>query len=204
MFTGIVTELGTVRKARRRARSVVLEVECAAIARSLGRGDSVAVSGVCLTATETGRRRFSAEVTDETLSCTTLRSLGRGAAVNLELPLRPIDRLGGHIVQGHVDGVASVSRVEEDGLARRTWIAAADDLLRYLAPKGSVALDGVSLTVVDVGVTTFQVALIPHTLAATTLGRVEPGTEVNVEVDVLAKYVERFLERKDRDAVRGH
>ena len=192
MFTGIVIETGRVRKAGERKGILNLEVE-AALARELDTGDSVAVNGVCLTATSTGRRRFSAEVMSETLALSTLGELKRGATVNLELPARLADRLGGHLVQGHVDGLAEVVRIEEDDAARRIWFRAHDDLLRYMVPKGSIALDGVSLTLVDVGSTTFQVALIPHTLAATTLGRLELGVKVNVEVDVIAKYVERFV-----------
>ncbi|MDQ3878540.1 MAG: riboflavin synthase, partial [Actinomycetota bacterium] len=118
--------------------------------------------------------------------------LARGRTVNLELPMRLSDRLGGHIVQGHVDGIATVVRVEDDGDARRVWMAASPELLRYMIVKGSVALDGVSLTLVDVAATTFQVALIPHTLEATTLGDVSLGTRINVEVDLIAKYVERL------------
>lgn len=192
MFTGIVIETGKVRKAGERKGILNLEIE-AALARELDTGDSVSVNGVCLTATATGRRRFSAEVMSETLARSTLGRLKRGATVNLELPARLADRLGGHLVQGHVDGLAEVVRVEEDEAALRVWFRAADELLRYMVPKGSIALDGVSLTLVDVGSTTFQVALIPHTLAATTLGRLEVGVRVNVEVDVIAKYVERFV-----------
>jgi len=192
MFTGIVIETGKVRKAGERKGILNLEVE-AALARELDTGDSVAVNGVCLTATSTGRRRFSAEVMSETLAHTTLGGLKRGATVNLELPARLADRLGGHLVQGHVDGLAEVVRIEGDEAALRIWFRAGDDLLRYMVAKGSIALDGVSLTLVDVGATTFQVALIPHTLAATTLGRLEIGVKVNVEVDVIAKYVERFV-----------
>ena len=192
MFTGIVIETGKVRRAGERKGILNLEIE-AALARELDTGDSVSVNGVCLTATATGRRRFSAEVMSETLARSTLGRLKRGATVNLELPARLADRLGGHLVQGHVDGLAEVVRVEEDEAALRVWFRAADELLRYMVPKGSIALDGVSLTLVDVGSTTFQVALIPHTLAATTLGRLEVGVRVNVEVDVIAKYVERFV-----------
>jgi len=124
---------------------------------------------------------------------TTLGSLGKGLTVNLELPARLVDRLGGHLVQGHVDGTAHVTRVEDDDGALRVWFSAPDDILRYMVPKGSVTLDGVSLTVVEVGRTSFQVALIPHTLSVTTLAKLEPGTKVNVEVDVVAKYVERLV-----------
>lgn len=196
MFTGIVTHVGRVTSARARGGVVVLEVTAPEIAKELRRGDSVAVNGVCLTAVESSRRRFGAEVMAETLARSTLEDLRKGAPVNLELPARLSDRLGGHLVQGHVDGVARVVRIEDDEGARRLWLEAPDEVLRYLVAKGSVALDGVSLTVVEVGRTSFQVAIIPHTLNETTVGALKVGSKVNVEVDVLAKYVERLLERR--------
>jgi riboflavin synthase len=196
MFTGIVIEQGTVRRRRDRNGVLQIEIDAPKLARALEKGDSVAVNGVCLTATSTGRRRFSAEVVPETLSRSTFARLQKGDNVNLELPVRPSDRLGGHIVQGHVDGVGQVVRIEDDDGVYRVWINSNDDVLRYLVTKGSVTIDGVSLTVADVGRTTFQVALIPHTLAATTLGQIAVDTRVNIEVDVLAKYVERLMERK--------
>jgi riboflavin synthase len=194
VFTGIVVERGTVRRSRSRGGVLDLEIEAAGVARELGVGDSVAVNGACLTATASSRRRFSTEVVPETLARTTLGDLQRGDRVNLELPLRMADRLGGHLVQGHVDGVARAARVEEGDDLTRVWFAAGEDVLRYLVYKGSIALDGVSLTVVEVGRETFQVALIPHTLRATTLGAISPGVRVNVEVDIIAKYVERLTE----------
>jgi riboflavin synthase len=195
MFTGIVVGTGTVRRARMRAGVLDLEVEAPRAARELKKGDSIAVNGVCLTVTQTARRRFQTQLMTETLGRTTLGEITKGDSVNLELPTRPTDRLGGHIVQGHIDGRARVVRVEEDEGARRVWLTAGDDLLRYMVMKGSITLDGVSLTLAEVGRTSFQVALIPHTLAATTLGSWKVDTEVNVEVDVLAKYVERLMER---------
>ena len=193
MFTGIVIERGEVTRARRRNGLLELEVAATSVAKELNVGDSVSVNGVCLTATATSRRRFATEAMEETLARTTLGSLRRGGAVNLELAARLNDRLGGHLVQGHVDGKARAARLERDESAVRVWFSAAPELLRYMVAKGSITLDGVSLTVVEVGHTSFQVALIPHTLSATTLGRIEKGTEVNVEVDVLAKYVERLV-----------
>jgi len=192
MFTGLVVERGRVRRARRSGELLELEIE-AKVARDLAVGDSVSINGVCLTATRVGRRSFRTEAMEETLEKTSLGKLQRGAQVNLELPLRLSDRLGGHLVQGHVDGVARVVRVENDGDARRLWLEASGDLLRYIAPKGSVCIDGVSLTVVDAGLATFQVALIPHTLEATTFGSLKVEDPVNIEVDVLAKYVERLV-----------
>ncbi len=195
MFTGIVLERGEVRRVRRRGGILELEIDAPGIARELHTGDSVAVNGVCLTAVRAGRRRFSVEATPETLARSTLGNLQRGAGVNLELPARLGDRIGGHLVQGHVDGIAEVTRVEDEDGARRVWLRADHDVLRYLVRKGSVALDGVSLTVAEVGRTTFQVALIPHTLSVTTLRDLGAGDAVNVEVDVIAKYVEAFSGR---------
>lgn len=194
MFTGIVTQRGEVKKVAQRNGTMDLRI-ASPLARELRVGDSIAVNGVCLTATETTRRVFSAHVMGETVARSTLAGLRKGAPVNLELPARLVDRLGGHLVQGHVDGVATVVRVEDDATACRVWLSAGTELLDYLVPKGSVALDGVSLTVVEVGKSTFQVALIPHTLSATTLDRMKVGTAVNVEVDVIAKYVERLMGR---------
>jgi riboflavin synthase len=196
MFTGLVVTQGRVRRARARNDALQLEVEAPAVARALKKGDSVAVNGVCLTATDTSRKRFSMQAMAETLARSNLGGLSKGDSVNLELPARLSDRLGGHLVQGHVDGTARVVRIENSDDACRVWFEADDGILAYLVPKGSVSLDGVSLTVVEVGRTTFQVALIPHTLAVTTLGSAQVGDRVNVEVDILAKYVERLLERK--------
>jgi riboflavin synthase len=192
MFTGIVIERGRVAKARKARGLLELEVEAPHVARGLKRGDSVAVNGVCLTATSIGRRRFGAQAMAETLERSNLAGLRRGVSVNLELPARLQDRLGGHLVQGHVDAVARVARIEDEDGTRRLWLSAPEEVLRYLVEKGSVALDGVSLTVVDVGRTAFEVALIPHTLAATTMGDLKVGSDVNVEIDVIAKYVERL------------
>lgn len=196
MFTGLVVAKGRVARARARDQLLELEVDAPKIARMLTKGDSVAVNGVCLTATDVSRKRFSVQAVGETLARTNLGDLAKGETINLELPARLSDRLGGHLVQGHVDGTARVMRVEESADARQVWFEADDGILRYLVRKGSVTLDGVSLTVVEVGRTSFQVALIPHTLAVTTLGTVQVRDRINVEVDVLAKYVERLLERK--------
>lgn len=199
MFTGIVIERGSVKKARERGGMLELEIEAPQIARELKVGDSVAVNGVCLTATATGRRRFTTQAMPETTAKTTIGKVTKGEYINLELPARLTDRLGGHLVQGHVDGVAHVVRIEDDEDARRVWFTADEGLLRYMVDKGSVTLDGVSLTVVEVGRSTFQVALIPHTLEVTTLGVLTNGSHVNVEVDVVAKYVERLLRLKDKE-----
>ncbi len=192
MFTGIITERGVVKRARLRGATLDLEIGARTTAHELGVGDSVSVNGVCLTAISTGRRGFEIQAIAETVARSTLGSLARNSAVNLELPVRPSDRLGGHLVQGHSDGIASVTRVENEDGARRVWLRPESALLRYIVEKGSVALDGVSLTVVETGIETFQVALIPHTLGETTLDELRRGSAVNVEVDLIAKYVERL------------
>jgi riboflavin synthase len=194
IFTGLVQSLGKVVRDVSSPDGIRLTVS-SPVARELHKGDSIAVNGVCLTATEVDGDSFTSEVMNETLSRSSLQDAGRGAAVNLELPLRAGDRLGGHMVQGHVDGIGSVVSVAEDGFARRLEIEAPDELMRYVVPKGSIAVDGVSLTVADCGERSFTVSLIPETLARTNLGAKGPGTRVNLEVDVLAKYVERLVKR---------
>jgi len=193
MFTGIVTSLGVVRKARERGGVLDLEIEAPKLARDVEVGESVSVNGVCLTVTRTTRKTFSTQATAETLSVTTIGSLKKGSIVNLEPAARFSDRIGGHMVQGHVDHFAPVVRIEDLDGARRIWFEPTDEILRYLVPKGSIAIDGVSLTIVEVGRTSFQVALIPHTLEITTLKDLSVGSMVNLEVDVMAKYVERFI-----------
>jgi riboflavin synthase len=189
MFTGIVRELGTV-DAFDGSRLVVAAPETAAVA---GVGDSVSVAGVCLTvvANEDGRLAFDA--VPETLSRTVLGGLDVGSTVNLEPSLRVGDQFGGHVVQGHVDAVGRVRSVTTEGESRRVWIDAPETVVRYCIEKGSIAVDGVSLTVATFDDDGFEVALIPHTLAMTTLFRLEPGEEVNLEADVLGKFVERLL-----------
>lgn len=193
MFTGIVTTLGVVRKARKRGGILDLEIEAPKLARDVEVGESVAVNGVCLTATRTTRKTFSSQAMDETLAVTTIDSLKRGSIVNLEPAARFSDRIGGHMVQGHIDHTAPVVRIEDLEGARRIWFAPPEALIRYLVVKGSIAIDGVSLTIVEVGRTSFQVALIPHTLEVTTLKDLSVGSVVNLEVDIMAKYVERFV-----------
>jgi riboflavin synthase len=194
MFTGLVQDLGRIEEISRTEDGVRLRVS-STLASELAEGDSIAVGGVCLTATGVQNGTFSAEVMNETLSRTALEQVAPGSAVNLELPLRASDRLGGHIVQGHVDAVGTVANVTEDGFARRLEIEAPQRLLRYVIEKGSIAVDGVSLTVAEITERSFTVSLIPETLERTTLGAAERGTNVNLEVDVLAKYVERLTAR---------
>jgi len=190
MFTGLVADLGTVRAVDATDDGVRLEV---ASRLELSEGDSIAVNGVCLTATALHDGAFRADVMHETLRRSSLGSVGEGARVNLELPLRAADRLGGHVVQGHVDGLGTVRDVVEEGFARVVTIEAPPELLRYVVEKGSIAVDGVSLTVAGLGDGWFSVSLIPETLERTILGAAAPGQRVNLEVDVLAKYVERLV-----------
>jgi riboflavin synthase len=192
VFTGLVSDLGRVREVQRNQDGVRLTVDTV-LAAQLALGDSVAVNGVCLTATSVDDGGFAAEVMNETLTRSSLRDAGPGMPVNLELPLRASDRLGGHVVQGHVDGLGTVRSVVADGFARRVEVEPATDLMRYIVEKGSVAVDGVSLTVAGLGDASFTVSLIPETLERTNLGTAQPGTRVNLEVDVLAKYVERLV-----------
>jgi riboflavin synthase len=190
VFTGLVQDLGTVTAVVAAADGVRLTV---ATGLELGEGDSVSVNGVCLTATAIGAGGFSADVMHETLRRSSLAGLAAGDRVNLELPLRAADRLGGHFVQGHVDGLGTVREVREDGFARVVTVGAPPDLLRYVVEKGSIAVDGVSLTVSGIGDDWFAVSLIPETLERTILGAAAPGQLVNLEVDVLAKYVEKVV-----------
>ena len=190
MFTGLVAGKGIVRS----LGDGRLEVETP-LAGELRPGDSIAVNGVCLTAVERSNGSFAADVMPETLRHTSLAPLGKGDEVNLELPLRAGDRLGGHVMQGHVDGTGTVESVTEDGRSRVVRIEAPAELLRYVVHKGSIAVDGVSLTVSAVDDRAFEVSVIPETLERTTLGAAAPGRAVNVEVDVIAKYVEKLSAR---------
>lgn len=188
MFTGIVRELGRVAA----SDGGRLRVEAPETAPGVAVGDSVAIAGVCLTVVETDGRELAFDAVPETLARTSLGRLAPGDGVNVEPALRAGDPLGGHVMQGHIDGVGRVRSVEPEGEGVRVWIDPPRELLRYCAEKGSVAVDGTSLTVAALDEAGFALALIPHTLAVTTLGALEPGAEVNLEVDVLAKYVERL------------
>ena len=192
MFTGLIADLGTVAAVDATDDGVRITVS-SRLAGELREGDSVAVNGVCLTATAVADGSFSADVMRESLRRSSLAEVAPGTRVNLELPLRAADRLGGHVVQGHVDGVGSVAGVREDGFSRVVTIAAPPELLRYVVEKGSIAVDGVSLTVSALTDESFSVSLIPETLERTNLGSARPGQPVNLEVDVLPKYVEKLV-----------
>jgi riboflavin synthase len=194
MFTGIVERMGIVAEVGDAGGKRRFAIEAGGLAADLAVGDSVAVNGVCLTAVATAGERFTVEAVDETLARSNLGELRVGSPVNLERPLRADGRFDGHIVQGHVDGVGRVRSLTREGASIRVWIDAPPGLRRYLAEKGSVAVDGVSLTVSGVDAAGCEVVLIPHTLEVTLFGRRHSGDAVNLEVDVIAKYVERMLE----------
>jgi riboflavin synthase len=193
MFTGLIRDVGKVESVDRSADGARLRI-ATALGAEISTGDSVAVNGACLTATTADASGFEAEAMNQTLALTALGGLDAGSWVNLELALRASDRIGGHVVQGHVDGVGEVAAIEEDGIARRLRVRLAPELTRYAIPQGSIALDGVSLTVADLGESWVSVSLIPETLERTTLGEAEPGRKLNVECDVVAKYVERLMQ----------
>lgn len=195
MFTGLVEDLGTVVAVDRNADGAVITVD-SPLAQQVAEGDSVAVNGVCLTATGLCGSRLGFDVMHESLRRTSLGDLEAGSRVNLELALRADARLGGHIMQGHVDGVGVIADVRDDGFARIVTVGVGGDgieLLRYIVEKGSIAVDGVSLTVARVDDESFDVSLIPETLERTNLGAAEPARTVNLEVDVIAKYVEKLM-----------
>jgi riboflavin synthase len=208
MFTGIVEELGEVAAVQHDGETARITVRAPAVAADAVPGGSVAVNGVCLTVTGVAGRDITADVMAETLRRTALGTLAPGAPVNLERPLRLGDRLGGHLVQGHVDGVATVASRREDSRGHVLRLGTPPSLCRYVVEKGSVAVDGVSLTVSAVSgpgaePPWFEVSLIPTTLAVTTLGRARPGARVNLEVDMIGKYVERLLDGQRETAARS-
>ncbi|MDE0121775.1 MAG: riboflavin synthase [bacterium] len=193
MFTGIVAEVGRVTRCEQTDRGRRLMIEAPGITEDLEVGDSVAVNGICLTAVAVERPGFQMEAVAETLSRTNLGEAMEGSSVNLERPVRLGGRLDGHVVQGHIDGVGVVLGIQPEGDSRRVALSVPEELERYLVYKGSVAVDGVALTVTAVTGGSFEVALIPHTLASTTLGSWKVGDKANIEVDILAKYVEKLL-----------
>lgn len=194
MFTGIVQEVGTVLSTRPIDQGLHLLIEAPQSASQLAMGDSICTHGVCLTCVELDRDRFAVDVSAETLRRTTLGSLAAGSRINLELALRMGDRLGGHLVTGHVDGVGRLLSIAEEGESRLYTFEAPADVMRFVVEKGSIAVDGVSLTIAGLKGTEFHVALIPHTLQATTLGALRVGDSVNLEADLIGKYVARLLE----------
>jgi riboflavin synthase len=192
MFTGLIQDVGTVESLDSDAEGARLRI-ATSLAAEIEPGDSVAVNGACLTATTIGGDGFETEAMNQTLEVTSLAGLGVGSRVNLELAMKASDRLGGHIVQGHVDGVGEVASIEADGFAKRLRVALDRGLLRYAIDKGSITLDGVSLTIAELGEDWLEASLIPETLERTTLGEASPGRKLNVECDVIAKHVERLM-----------
>ena len=193
MFTGIIEEVGTVQSVRKGAHSAVLVVKAATVLEGLQVGDSIATNGVCLTVTAFDAASFSADVMHETLNRSSLRSLAPGSPVNLERAMPADGRFGGHIVSGHIDGTGRVQRITADDNAIWYTIGASSALLRYVVEKGSVALDGISLTVASVAPDGFSVSVIPHTQAATNLASKQVGSLINIETDIIGKYVEKLL-----------
>ena len=193
MFTGIVRERGRLLERDRTDGGLRLRVEAPETAARSAVGDSISVNGCCLTAIEVGERELGFDAVPETLRRTSLERLEPGTAVNVEPALRAGEPLGGHFVQGHVDGVGRVRSVDREGDGLRVWIEAPSDLLRVCVEKGSISVEGVSLTIAELAEDAFAVALVPHTLASTTLGELSPGAEVNLEADLLGKYVARLI-----------
>ena len=193
MFTGLIEEVGTLRAVRRGPHSAVLSIRAEAVLSDLKTGDSVAVNGVCLTVTGVGPHGFTADVMHETLNRSALGALAPGSPVNLARAMAANGRFGGHIVSGHIDGTGLIVQVRRDDNAVWYTVQAAPHLLRYIVEKGSVAIDGISLTVAGVAADRFSVSVIPHTAAVTVLGQKRPGDRVNLETDLLGKYVEKLL-----------
>ncbi|MCI0337250.1 MAG: riboflavin synthase [Acidobacteria bacterium] len=194
MFTGIIEELGIIRRITTTRDGARLEVSAQTILRDARHGDSIAVNGVCLTVIDQGSDWFAADVSVETLRRTSLKQATAGTRVNLERPLTPSSRLGGHIVQGHVDGTASIIEARAAGEGWIVRIELPAELARYVVEKGSIAIDGISLTVASRSDQWFEIAIIPHTWKVTNLSTLEPGAAINLEVDIIAKYVERMMQ----------
>ncbi|WP_294750774.1 riboflavin synthase [uncultured Ruminococcus sp.] len=193
MFTGIIEEVGTVKAVKRSGTSSFIEIQAKKVLEDVHLGDSIAVNGVCLTVTHCDGSIFRADVMNETLSRSSLGSLTTGSLVNLERAMAADGRFGGHIVSGHIDGTGTVSDIRNDGIAVWYTITAPHELLRYIVEKGSVAIDGISLTVAKVTETSFSVSIIPHTAAQTILGTKKTGDMVNLENDIIGKYVEKLM-----------
>ena len=203
MFTGIIEEIGTVKEVRHGHRSAVVTISAEKVLSGTSIGDSIAVNGVCLTVIAMDDDSFSADATPETISRSSLGQMHRGSRVNLERAMAADGRFGGHIVMGHIDGIGKVSRVIKDDNSVLLSIEAAPDLMRYIVEKGSIAIDGISLTVAEVWESGFTVSVIPHTASETTIGWMVAGTAVNLEADIIGKYAEKFLmpEKRSRKGI---
>ena len=196
MFTGLVEELGTIKTIYPGPSSSRLNINAKVVLEDVKLGDSIAVNGVCLTVTQFTKDSFQAQVMEETLKKTNLKELTTGSKVNLERAMRMGDRLGGHMVSGHVDGMGKIIEQAKVDIALITRVETTADIINYLIPKGSIAIDGISLTIVEVNEKDFTISLIPHTMSMTTLGFKKIGDKVNLEIDMIAKYVERFFVTK--------
>lgn len=196
MFTGIIEEKGTISKIMKTASQAVLTIKAQKIIEDIHKGDSIAVNGICLTVTSFSKNEFQADVMHETLNRTSLKMLKPGSSVNLERAMAAGGRFGGHIVSGHIDGTGKITEIKEDSLAIWYTIEAPPQILRYIVEKGSIAIDGISLTVAKVTQTSFSVSTIPHTRTVTTLGERRAGDLVNLENDIVGKYVEKFMREK--------
>lgn len=195
MFTGIIEELGTVQRLERGSNSCQITIMAQKVLEDVKMGDSIAINGVCLTVTSFDREHFSADMMAETLAKTNLKDLSSGQRINLERAVRLGDRMGGHLVQGHVDAVGTIAEQQNVGIAKLIRIKAPEDIMDYLVGKGSVAIDGISLTVIDVLPDSFTISIIPLTAKMTTLGFKKPGETVNLEADIIGRYVEKLLKK---------
>ena len=200
MFTGIIEEMGSVKKIIYGSSSIKLSIECSTVIEGTVKGDSIAVNGICLTVTELGKNWFMADVMPETMRKTGLEKLKPGGKVNLERALRLADRLGGHIVSGHIDGTGTITGLKKEDNAVLITITAPEQIMKYIVPKGSVALDGTSLTITELTTDTFTVSLIPLTRGFTILGFKSIGDRVNIECDIIGKYVEKMIRGKTIEA----
>lgn len=200
IFTGIIEEMGKVLKIEKGRESFQISIKASEVVKDLKLGDSIAINGVCLTAIEFDSNYFKADVMPETLHHTSLKNLRNGDQVNLERAIRVGDRLGGHLVQGHVDGIGIIREKQKKDIATIIRIKAPLSVLNYTVSKGSIAIDGISLTIVDVGNDSFSVSLIPHTGLITTLGFKKIGDEVNLESDIIGKYIEKFIKLDNKEA----
>ena len=203
MFTGIIEEVGTVSRVQRSGSSSFIEIQAKKVLEDIHLGDSIAVNGVCLTVTHFDSSIFRADVMNETLSRSSLGSLTTGSPVNLERAMAANGRFGGHIVSGHIDGTGTVTDIRNDGIALWYTVSAAPELLHYIVEKGSIAIDGISLTVAKVTDTSFSVSIIPHTAAQTILGTKKAGDTVNLENDIIGKYVEKLMKPAEEPGTGG-
>lgn len=197
MFTGIIEEIGVVKSINRKNKSAVIEIAAKIILEDIKTGDSINTNGACLTVTEFNKNSFSVDVVEETMRRTNFRDLIPGSKLNLERALKISDRLSGHIVSGHIDGTGKISNKIKEGLATLITIGTNPDILKYIIPKGSVAIDGISLTIAEITTNSFEVAIIPHTSLVTSLLQKKKGEEVNLECDIVGKYIEKLV-RNDK------